>query len=150
MEMEMATATGSPSTERKGGTSMNEPKTLQTIRTMGALIDNRRTRTPAGALLELSAMANEKTLLRKELARWKRRHAEIQKRLGEIAAKERKLMALVQAEGYAPGAPPEPIDPANPNAEAHAGFAGFTNVAARPAEIAPDAAARIKVQELTY
>ena len=38
---------------------------------MGALVDSRRTRTAAGALLELSAMANEKLLLHKELDRWK-------------------------------------------------------------------------------
>jgi hypothetical protein len=69
---------------------------VQSIRTMGVLVDKRRARTPAGALLELSAMANEKQLLQRELARWGRRHAEIQVRLGEIAAKEQRLMAVVQ------------------------------------------------------
>ena len=74
-----------------------ERKGVQGIRTMGALVDSRRTRTAAGALLELSAMANEKLLLHKELERWKNRHSEIQKRLGEIAAKEQRLMSLVQS-----------------------------------------------------
>jgi hypothetical protein len=75
-------------------------KSVQSIRTMGALIDSRRTRSAAGALLELSAMANEKTLLQKELDRWLRRHKEIQSRLSELAAKEKRLMAFVQ--GNAP------------------------------------------------
>jgi hypothetical protein len=77
----------------------NERKSVQNIRTMGALVDSRRTRSAAGALLELSAMANEKMLLQKELTRWTRRHKEIQARLGEIAAKEQRLMALVQGPG---------------------------------------------------
>ncbi len=76
-------------TERKG---------VQGIRTMGALLDSRRARTAAGALLEMSAMANEKLLLQKELDRWARRHQEIEFRLREIAAKEARLMALVQGE----------------------------------------------------
>ena len=74
----------------------SEKRGLQGIKTTGALLDTRRARTPAGALLELSAMANEKNLLNKELARWKRRHAEIQARLDQIRAKEQKLLALVQ------------------------------------------------------
>jgi hypothetical protein len=87
-------------------------KGVQGIRTMGALVDSRRTRTAAGALLELSAMANEKLLLHKELERWKNRNVEIQKRLGEIATKEQRLMTLVQS-GPAPIAAavaPAPID----------------------------------------
>lgn len=73
-----------------------ERRGVQGIRTMGALVDSRRTRTAAGALLELSAMANEKLLLQKELERWTVRHGEIRRRLSEIAAKEQRLMALVQ------------------------------------------------------
>jgi len=64
---------------------------------MGALVDSRRTRTAAGALLELSALANEKLLLQKELERWRRRHQEIQTRLTEMAVKELRLMELVQS-----------------------------------------------------
>ena len=82
----------------------NERKSVQSIRTMGALVDSRRTRSAAGALLELSAMANEKMLLQKELERWKRRHKEISTRLTELAAKERRLMALVQQPPAAPRA----------------------------------------------
>jgi len=73
-----------------------EQKGVRSIRTIGALVDSRRTRTPAGALLELSAIANEKLLLQKELERWNRRHSEIQERLREIAVKEARLMSLVQ------------------------------------------------------
>jgi hypothetical protein len=76
-----------------------ERKSVQGIRTMGALVDNRRTRTSAGALLEMSAMANEKLLLSKELERSKVRQTEIHKRLNEIAAKERRLMTFVQTPG---------------------------------------------------
>lgn len=88
-----------------------ERKGVTGIRTMAALLDSRRARTAAGALLELSAMANEKLLLQKELQRWARRHKEIQFRLREIAAKEQRLMALVQAEaGAAPFGPSLPAD----------------------------------------
>ncbi|MFI5456037.1 MAG: hypothetical protein ACHRXM_11365 [Isosphaerales bacterium] len=75
----------------------NERKGVRGIRTMGALVDSRRTRTAAGGLSELSALANEKLRLQKELERWARRHEEIQTRLSEIAIKEQRLMALVQS-----------------------------------------------------
>ena len=77
----------------------SERKSVQSIRTMGALVDSRRTRSAAGALLELSAMANEKLLLEKELGRWSRRRKEIMRRLEELAAKEGKLLALVKGPG---------------------------------------------------
>jgi hypothetical protein len=93
---------------------------------MGALVDSRRTRSAAGALLELSAMANEKMLLQKELARWSRRHKEIQGRLGEIATKEQRLMALVQV----PGA--------------------VAAVASAGPAVDPSLARRVKVKEFTY
>ncbi len=80
---------------------LTEQRGVRSIRTMGALVDSRRTRTAAGALLELSAIANEKLLIQKELERWTRRHSEIQTRLGEIASKEARLMALVQKENNA-------------------------------------------------
>jgi hypothetical protein len=77
---------------------LKEQKGVRSIRTMGVLVDSRRTRTAAGALLELSAIANEKLLIQKELERWTRRHAEIQTRLAEIAAKETRLMSIVQSQ----------------------------------------------------
>ena len=73
-----------------------ERKGVQGIRTMAALVDQRRTRTPAGALIELSALANEKLLLDREVARASRRGIEIQRRLKEIAAKEGRLMKFAQ------------------------------------------------------
>ncbi len=66
------------------------------IRTMAALVDQRRTRTPAGALIELSALANEKLLLEREVARASRRGIEIRRRLKDIAAKEDRLMKLAK------------------------------------------------------
>jgi uncharacterized protein (DUF3084 family) len=105
---------------------IKEQKGVRSIRTMGALVDSRRTRTAAGALLELSAIANEKLLIQKELERWTRRHGEIQTRLGEIAAKETRLMAMVQSQ----------------------------NVVAPPLQSAPaignSAGMRVKVKEFSY
>jgi len=72
------------------------------IRTMAALVDQRRTRTPAGALIELSALANEKLLLEREVARASRRGIEIRRRLKEIAAKEDRLMKLAKGAASAP------------------------------------------------
>lgn len=72
----------------------SEMKSIRGIRTMGRLVDGRRVRTPAGALIELSAIANEKQLLKRELDRYARRHVEIEARLTEIAAKEARLMAM--------------------------------------------------------
>jgi hypothetical protein len=113
----------------------NEKRGLQGIRTMGALLDTRRARTPAGALLELSAMANEKVLLQNELKRQARRNIEINNRLAEIAAKEQKLLALVQdpASALACGkvetqAPTPAVAPTTP----------------------PDIMQRIRVNELSY
>jgi hypothetical protein len=92
---------------------LKEQRGVRSIRTMGALVDSRRTRTAAGALLELSAIANEKLLIQKELERWTRRHAEIQARLGEIAAKETRLMSIVQSQSAI--SPPPPAAPAIDN-----------------------------------
>ncbi len=103
-----------------------ERKSVQGIRTMGALVDNRRNRTAAGALLEMSAMANEKLLLKKELDRYKVRHVEIHKRLTEIAAKEQRLMKFVES--------PDEMTEALP---------------AVPV-IDPSVAGRVKVKEFSY
>jgi hypothetical protein len=77
---------------------------------MGALVDSRRTRTAAGALSELSAMANEKLRLQKEMERWKTRDSQIQKRLGEISTKEQRLMLLVRSDPASIHAMPAPIN----------------------------------------
>jgi hypothetical protein len=64
------------------------------IRTMRAVLDARKTRTPASALLELSALSYERDLLQRELDRWARRHAEITQRLADISVKETKLREI--------------------------------------------------------
>ncbi len=120
----------------------------QSIRTMGALVDNRRVRTPAGALLEMSTMANEKLLLQKELQRWEHRHVEIQNRLAAIAAKERRLMAVIQADGMPPGVhnpsgEPRPAENAAPTPS-------WAAMADTSREVSPATASRMKVQELSY
>jgi hypothetical protein len=83
----------------------------------------------------MSAMSNEKILLHKELARWKRRHAEIQKRLGEIAAKERRLLAVVQGGEMALGV--VVID-------------GSLSQSPDGLPVPPEVSGRFKVQELSY
>lgn len=115
-----------------------ETRGVNSIKTMGGLLDNRRARTPSGALLEMSAMSNEKTLLHRELARWKRRHVEIQKRLSEIAAKERRLLAVVQGGEMALGVVTE------------AGAAGSPAGPFEPEPVPAEVSGRFKVQELSY
>ncbi len=76
----------------------NQPltKSLQSIKTMAGLVDGRRTRTTAGALLEWSALANERERLGQELKRWQHRQLEIETRLAEIAAKEQRLQTYIK------------------------------------------------------
>jgi hypothetical protein len=115
-----------------------EIRGVNSIKTMGRLLDSRKARTPSGALLEMSAMSNEKTLLHKELARWKRRHVEIQRRLGEIAAKERRLLAVVQEGQMALGVVTEP------------GAGDSPAGSSAPIPLPPEVSSRFKVQELSY
>ncbi len=122
----------------------NPRRGVQSIRTMGALVDNRRVRTPAGALLEMSAMANEKLLLQKELQRWDRRFVEIQNRLAAIAAKERRLLKVIQGDQMPPG-----VHDVSRNCAPNP-------ISARPvqsetlSELSPATISRFKVQELSY
>jgi predicted nuclease with TOPRIM domain len=75
----------------------SERKNLQKVRTMGQLVDGRRARTSAGALLELSMLEMEKTRLTKETQRLERRGADIRQRLEEIDAKQDRLKRFVAA-----------------------------------------------------
>ncbi len=59
-------------------------------------MDRRRARTPAGALLELSALANEKQLLKNEQLRMANRQREIEERLKTMAERERRLLSFVE------------------------------------------------------
>ena len=68
---------------------------VQQIKTMGGIVDGRRTRTSAGALLELSMLEMEKTRLTKELERAQRRSLEIQARVLEIETKQVRLQRFV-------------------------------------------------------
>ncbi len=112
-----------------------ERRGVDGIRTMSALVDQRRTRTPAGALIELSALANEKLLLEREVARASRRGIEIQRRLKEIAAKEDRLMKLAQGAALAQ----EPASQRLPVSSA---------ALETPAEI--PTSSRFKISEFTY
>ena len=94
----------------------SERRGLPSVKTISAVLDNRRARTAGGAYLELSAMANERSMLKRELERWKRRRVEIQQRLDEIDKKQARLLAVTRNEeeksGLATTAesppPPEP------------------------------------------
>lgn len=85
-------------------------KHLRSLKTMAALVDRRRARTPAGALLELSVLANEKERLSKELAAARRRRTEIEIRLAEITEKEGRLHQFVKTGATATGAEPAATD----------------------------------------
>lgn len=94
--------------------TMQGLKTIRSIKTIGALVDQRRARTASGALLELSALGNERQRLQNELERWHRRHEEIATRLVEITAKEQWLYSFVKCPVEPPGATAKPIPLASP------------------------------------
>ncbi len=71
-------------------------KGVRNIKTMAGLVERRRTRTAAGALLELSTLANERERLNQELAVAARRRKDIDARLMEIAEKQQRLQAFVK------------------------------------------------------
>ncbi len=89
------------------------------IKTMAELVDVRRSRTSAGALLELSMLEMEKQRLKKEMVRAENRGAEIATRMREIETKQCRLQSFVERpvmdfpsaqSSTAPGAaPPLPI-----------------------------------------
>ena len=68
---------------------------VQQIKTMGGIVDGRRTRTSAGALLELSMLEMEKQRLTKEMERAQRRSLEISARVLEIETKQIRVQRFV-------------------------------------------------------
>lgn len=68
---------------------------VQQIKTMGGIVDGRRTRTSAGALLELSMLEMERQRLMKEMQRTERRCTEIRARVAEIETKQVRLQRFV-------------------------------------------------------
>ena len=73
----------------------HERKSVQQIRTLSELVDRRRTRTSAGALLELSMLETEKMRLARELRRTTARCKEIEDRMAEINTKQVRLKQFV-------------------------------------------------------
>ena len=71
-------------------------KGLRSVKTVAGLSDRRRSRSAAGALLELSVLAREKERLSHELAAAERRRREIQYRLTEIVEKEGRLKNFIK------------------------------------------------------
>jgi hypothetical protein len=72
-----------------------ELRGVMQIKTMASLVDARRIRTSAGALLELSMLEMEKERLKKEMLRAEQRLNEIRSRTGEIEAKQQRLNLFV-------------------------------------------------------
>ena len=73
-----------------------EKRGVTHIKTMAALVDARRSRTSAGALLELAMLEMEKQRLKKEMLRAESRGAEIATRMREIEAKQCRLQSFVE------------------------------------------------------
>ncbi len=74
---------------------VTEKRGVQQIKTMGGIVDGRRTRTSAGALLELSMLEMEKQRLTKEMKRAENRCLEIRARVAEIESKQVRLQRFV-------------------------------------------------------
>ena len=74
----------------------NKKQGLKSVKTMASLMDRRRARSAAGALMELSVLANEELRLQQELERSRLRQTEIGKRLAEIADKEARLYGFIK------------------------------------------------------
>ncbi len=66
------------------------------IKTMASLVDGRRIRTSAGALLEMSMIEMEKQRLKKEMLRAEQRSAEIRARMAELDVKQVRLQLFVE------------------------------------------------------
>ncbi len=73
-----------------------EKRGVQQIKTMGGIVDGRRVRTSAGALLELSMLEMEKQRLLKEMKRAQQRCSEIQARVADIETKQVRLQKSVK------------------------------------------------------
>ena len=73
-----------------------EKRGVRHIKTMAGLVDGSRTRTSAGALLELSMLEMEKQRLGLEMRRTEQRCSEIRGRLTEIDKKGLRLQRFVE------------------------------------------------------
>jgi hypothetical protein len=73
-----------------------EKRGVLNIKTMAGLVDGRRIRTSAGALLEMSMIEMEKQRLKKEMLRAELRSAEIRARLAELEVKQHRLQLFVE------------------------------------------------------
>jgi hypothetical protein len=72
-----------------------EKRGVRQIKTMGGIVDGRRVRTSAGALLELSMLEMEKQRLSAEMKRAENRCIEIRARVTEIETKQVRLQRFV-------------------------------------------------------
>ena len=75
---------------------VTERRGVQAMKTLGGIVDARRKRTSAGALLELSMCEMEKHRIIKEVERVERRRMEMLARVAEIEAKQAMLQQFVK------------------------------------------------------
>jgi hypothetical protein len=79
---------------------MKAPKRgYRSPRTLRSRMDRIKTKTPQGALLELTRLTQEKMRLRDEAAHWERRLEEIRGRLQEIVEMETFLHSFIEPPG---------------------------------------------------
>ena len=119
-----------------------EKRGVQQIKTMARLVDARRTRSSAGALLELSMLEMEKQRLFKEMQRAERRCLEIRTRTADIETKQQWLQRFVdRSVGEILQVPPT---------AAGAGLLGSTLPEASPLPIHSAPTDRLKRRQLAY
>lgn len=73
----------------------NNIRGMQQVRTMGSLTDQRRARTSAGALMEMSVLESTKVRLNLDIERTERHLGEIRQRVAEINAKQLWLKSFI-------------------------------------------------------
>ncbi|MEI6113000.1 MAG: hypothetical protein WCP99_00390 [Burkholderiales bacterium] len=91
-----------------------DKRSVQHIKTLSGLLDQRRSRTSSGALLEMSMLEMEKQRLVLEVQRAERRAGEIRARLLEINTKSLRLQKFVEKVSAPPSLSPTTLVPGTP------------------------------------
>ncbi len=91
-----------------------DQRSVQHIKTLSGMLDQRRSRTSSGALLEMSMLEMEKQRLMLEVQRAERRAGEISARLLEIHTKSLRLQTFVEKVSAPPGQSPATMVPGTP------------------------------------
>lgn len=81
---------------------MSALRSSSDIRKLSGIVDVRRSRTPHGALLEMSMLEMERQRLAAESARTLRRCAEIAQRIADIDSRQQRLQGFVEKRDPSP------------------------------------------------